>query len=262
MFAEGLDTTMVGLDVTHRALDHRRAHRAAARGGPRRDGGRGADGLLRALPQGSAIRISTARRCTIPVCIAHLIDPALRRRPRRVHRGRLHAPGRAGAGRTSTGAAASTSARRTPRSRSTSTASASPSCVVERISVARVIARLRGDRAARRPGVRRSRTGRRGRGWRSSAAASPPQRPEAVIVVTPHGVARRRPLRRRALAGGCRGRRAAWTDADTRYEGPGEPELADACVQSLQAADLPGARDHVRGDRGGTRRRCRSTGAR
>ena len=30
-----------------------------------------------------------------------------------------------------------------------------------------------------------------------------------------------------------------WTDADTHYEGPGDPELADACIQSLQAAGLP-----------------------
>jgi aromatic ring-opening dioxygenase LigB subunit len=32
---------------------------------------------------------------------------------------------------------------------------------------------------------------------------------------------------------------AQWTEADTRYDGPGEPELADACVRSLAAAGLP-----------------------
>jgi aromatic ring-opening dioxygenase LigB subunit len=30
-----------------------------------------------------------------------------------------------------------------------------------------------------------------------------------------------------------------WTDADSNYSGPGEPELADACVRALQAEGLP-----------------------
>ena len=51
VFVEGLDTTMVGLDVTHRALikdDHTERMRCSR---SRRLDGRGADGLLRALPQ-------------------------------------------------------------------------------------------------------------------------------------------------------------------------------------------------------------------
>jgi aromatic ring-opening dioxygenase LigB subunit len=63
-------------------------------------------------------------------------------------------------------------------------------------------------------------------------------RPEAVIVLTPHGThvdghfAVVRSLR---LAGNA----SQWTDADTDYEGPGEPELADACIRALQDDGLP-----------------------
>src|SRR5439155_13474583 len=35
------------------------------------------------------------------------------------------------------------------------------------------------------------------------------------------------------------GEASQWTDADTHYEGPADPELADACVQSLRGANLP-----------------------
>jgi aromatic ring-opening dioxygenase LigB subunit len=62
--------------------------------------------------------------------------------------------------------------------------------------------------------------------------------PEAVIVVTPHGVhvdGHFAVVRSVQLEGDA----SRWTDADTHYEGPGDPELADACVQSLQAAGLP-----------------------
>jgi aromatic ring-opening dioxygenase LigB subunit len=62
--------------------------------------------------------------------------------------------------------------------------------------------------------------------------------PEAVIVVTPHGVhvdGHFAVVRSVQLEGDA----SRWTDADTNYEGPGDPELADACVQSLQAAGLP-----------------------
>ena len=64
------------------------------------------------------------------------------------------------------------------------------------------------------------------------------ERPEAVIVVTPHGVhidGHFAVVRSVQLAGDA----AQWTDADTHYAGPGDPELADACVRSLQAAVLP-----------------------
>jgi aromatic ring-opening dioxygenase LigB subunit len=63
-------------------------------------------------------------------------------------------------------------------------------------------------------------------------------RPEAVIVLTPHGLhvdghfAVVRSLR-------LEGDAAQWTDADTHYEGPGDPELADACVRELQEEGLP-----------------------
>ncbi len=62
--------------------------------------------------------------------------------------------------------------------------------------------------------------------------------PEAVIVLTPHGVhidGHFAVVRSVRLAGDA----AQWTDVDTRYEGPGSPELADACVRSLQDAGLP-----------------------
>ena len=64
------------------------------------------------------------------------------------------------------------------------------------------------------------------------------ERPEAVIVITPHGVhvdGHFAVVRSGLLQGDA----SQWTDADTRYEGPGHPELADACVQALQGAGLP-----------------------
>jgi aromatic ring-opening dioxygenase LigB subunit len=63
-------------------------------------------------------------------------------------------------------------------------------------------------------------------------------RPESAIVLTPHGThvdghfAVVRSLR-------LEGDASQWTDADTHYEGPGEPELADACIQALQEDRLP-----------------------
>jgi aromatic ring-opening dioxygenase LigB subunit len=63
-------------------------------------------------------------------------------------------------------------------------------------------------------------------------------RPEAVIVLTPHGVhvdGHFVVVRSVRLVGDA----SQWTDADTHYDGPGEPVLADACVQSLQEAGLP-----------------------
>ena len=64
------------------------------------------------------------------------------------------------------------------------------------------------------------------------------ERPEAVIVITPHGVhvdGHFAVVRSVRLAGDA----SQWTDADTHYEGPGDPELADACVLALQQAGLP-----------------------
>jgi aromatic ring-opening dioxygenase LigB subunit len=62
--------------------------------------------------------------------------------------------------------------------------------------------------------------------------------PEAAIVLTPHGVGldgHFAVVRSARLQGDA----AQWTDADTRYEGPGDPGLADDCVNALQRADLP-----------------------
>ena len=62
--------------------------------------------------------------------------------------------------------------------------------------------------------------------------------PEAVIVLTPHGthvdghVAVVRSLR-------LEGDASQWTDADTHYEGPGEPELAESCIRALREEGLP-----------------------
>ena len=70
-------------------------------------------------------------------------------------------------------------------------------------------------------------------GRRFDAAA-----PEAVIVLTPHGVhldGEFAVVRSARLEGDA----AEWTHADTRYEGPGDPELADACVGALRDAGLP-----------------------
>jgi aromatic ring-opening dioxygenase LigB subunit len=63
-------------------------------------------------------------------------------------------------------------------------------------------------------------------------------RPEAAIVLTPHGThvdghfAVVRSLR-------LEGDASQWTDADTQYEGPGAPGLADACLRALQEDGLP-----------------------
>ena len=62
--------------------------------------------------------------------------------------------------------------------------------------------------------------------------------PEAVIVLTPHGlhVDDHFAVVRSSRLEGDAGR---WTDADTHYEGDGEPELAAACIAALQADGLP-----------------------
>ena len=64
------------------------------------------------------------------------------------------------------------------------------------------------------------------------------ERPEAVIVITPHGVhvdGHFAVVRSVHLQGDA----SQWTEVDTRYEGPGDPELADSCVQALREAGLP-----------------------
>jgi aromatic ring-opening dioxygenase LigB subunit len=62
--------------------------------------------------------------------------------------------------------------------------------------------------------------------------------PEAAIVLTPHGVhidEQFAVVRSAQLAGDA----SSWSDADTRYDGPGDPGLADACVRELHGAGLP-----------------------
>jgi aromatic ring-opening dioxygenase LigB subunit len=63
-------------------------------------------------------------------------------------------------------------------------------------------------------------------------------RPEAVIVLTPHGThvdAHFVVVRSAMLEGDA----SQWTDADSNYEGPGDPELADECIHALQDDGLP-----------------------
>src|SRR4051794_25436578 len=63
-------------------------------------------------------------------------------------------------------------------------------------------------------------------------------KPEAAIVLTPHGThvdGHFAVVRSAELAGDA----SQWTDAETTYRGPGEPALADACVRELQADRLP-----------------------
>src|SRR6476620_9712077 len=63
-------------------------------------------------------------------------------------------------------------------------------------------------------------------------------RPEAVIVLTPHGVhvdGHFAVVRSAQLEGDASQR----TPAATRYDRPGEPHLADACIRALQADGLP-----------------------
>jgi aromatic ring-opening dioxygenase LigB subunit len=62
--------------------------------------------------------------------------------------------------------------------------------------------------------------------------------PEAVIVLTPHGVhvdGQFAVVRSARLEGDA----SQWTDAETQFEGPGDPDLADACLRALAAAALP-----------------------
>ena len=194
-----------------------------------------------------------------PVCIAHVVDPTLDDRARRVHRGRLHRPARAGAARTSTGAAASTSAPPNAKVGLDIDGDRFAELVVERISsfaviVFAAIAPHGGPVFDDPAGA--TRQGMEELGRRFAAA-----RPEAVIVVTPHGLhvdGHFAVVRSSQLAGDA----SQWTDADTRYEGPGEPDArrrlrlgarrTTACRRSASrsARPLPAPR------------RCRSTGAR
>jgi aromatic ring-opening dioxygenase LigB subunit len=59
-----------------------------------------------------------------------------------------------------------------------------------------------------------------------------------VIVGTPHGVIADGSfvvVRSARLEGDA----SQWTDADSNYDGPGDPELADACVEAMRADGLP-----------------------
>jgi aromatic ring-opening dioxygenase LigB subunit len=63
-------------------------------------------------------------------------------------------------------------------------------------------------------------------------------RPEAAIVATPHGLhvdGHFAVVRSSQLEGDA----SQWTDVDTHYAGPGDPELAVACIESLRGAGLP-----------------------
>jgi aromatic ring-opening dioxygenase LigB subunit len=63
-------------------------------------------------------------------------------------------------------------------------------------------------------------------------------RPEAVIVLTPHGVhvdGHVAVVRSSRIEGDA----SQWTDADTHYAGPGDAALADACLAELRTAALP-----------------------
>jgi aromatic ring-opening dioxygenase LigB subunit len=65
-------------------------------------------------------------------------------------------------------------------------------------------------------------------------------RPEAAIVLTPHGVhvdGHFAVVRSARLEGDA----SQWTDADTHVATDGDPELADACVEELRDAGLPAA---------------------
>ena len=62
--------------------------------------------------------------------------------------------------------------------------------------------------------------------------------PEAAIVLTPHGVhvdGHFVVVRSASLEGDA----SQWTDADSNYSGPGDPELAQACLTALQEEGLP-----------------------
>ncbi len=70
-------------------------------------------------------------------------------------------------------------------------------------------------------------------GRRFAAAA-----PEAAIVLTPHGIhvdGHFAVVRSVRLEGDA----SQWTTADIHYEGPGEPALADACIEALRSVGLP-----------------------
>jgi aromatic ring-opening dioxygenase LigB subunit len=63
-------------------------------------------------------------------------------------------------------------------------------------------------------------------------------RPEAAIVLTPHGISvdgNFAVVRSAQLQGDA----SEWTSEDTSYAGAGDPGLADACVDALHAAGLP-----------------------
>ena len=108
------------------------AYRAHARRREGRQGGRRADGLLRALPRARYPDLDGSPMHD-PVCVAHIVDPTSWTCATRSSRWTAR-PARAGAGRTSTGADASTSASRTPRSALDIDGDRFAELIVERIS--------------------------------------------------------------------------------------------------------------------------------
>jgi aromatic ring-opening dioxygenase LigB subunit len=62
--------------------------------------------------------------------------------------------------------------------------------------------------------------------------------PEAVIVVTPHGTLIDRHFGV-VRSGNVSEHGSQFLDAEYLYEGPGDPDLADACVRALQEDELP-----------------------
>ncbi len=258
VFAEGLDTTMVGLDVTHRALirdEHTERLRGAGRVGE----------VVAELVDFYA----RFHRIRYPD-LGRLADarPGLRRPPRRPDvargsrrpdRGRLLDRPELGADeRRPPGARALRPAEREGRRR-TSTATGSPSWWS---SASRHSDEREGRNACAARRRRLDGAGERSQlicfaaiaphggpvfdqpeaptrqGMRELARRFSVARPEAAIVLTPHGIhvdGHFAVVRSVRLEGDA----AQWTSADTHYEGPGEPALADACVQALQAVGLP-----------------------
>ena len=258
VFVEGLDTTMVGLDVTHRALitdEHTERMRAAGRVGK----------VVAELMDFYA-RFHKARYPDLagspmhdPVCIAHLVDPTLMDvrdafievdcstgpswgRTNVDWRGREHF----GAPNAKVGVDID--------------GERFAELVVERIS-SLTDDRLRRDRAARRARCSTSPRRRRGRGMEELGRRFAAARPTAVIVLTPHGLHiddHFAVVRSRRLEGDA----SQWSDSGERLRRAGRARARGATASpscrwtGCRRSASPSAR------RPRATRRCRSTGAR